>query len=63
MKTMTCEQLGGACNEKFTANTFEEMSELVKKHGTEQFMAGDEAHLKAIGKMQAIMQAPDGLQK
>ena len=32
MKTMTCNHLGGACDKKFTANTFEEIAELSKCH-------------------------------
>ena len=28
MKTMTCKQLGGACDLEFIANTFEEMSKM-----------------------------------
>ena len=51
MKTMTCKQLGGACNEEFHANTFEEMAEMSKKHGMEMFQAGDEAHIKAMNEM------------
>jgi len=31
MKTMTCKQLGGGCDTKFHANSFEEMAELSKK--------------------------------
>ncbi len=31
MKTMTCRQLGGACDKKFHAETFDEMAELSKK--------------------------------
>lgn len=33
MKTMTCKQLGGACDKEFHTETFEEMAELSKKHG------------------------------
>jgi len=33
MKTMTCKQLGGACEERFYANTFEELAAISKKHG------------------------------
>ena len=33
MKTMSCRQLGGACDKEFHANTFEDMAELSKKHG------------------------------
>jgi len=61
MKTMTCKQLGGACDKEFQANTFEEMAELSKKHGMEMFQAGDEAHLEAMQKMQGLMQSPDAM--
>jgi len=37
MKTMTCNQLGGACDKEFQANTFEEMAEMSKKHGMEMY--------------------------
>ena len=30
MKTMTCKQLGGACDKEFHGNTFEEMAEQSK---------------------------------
>lgn len=63
MKTMTCMQLGGACDKTFTAATFEEMAELSKQHGTEMFKAGDEAHLKAMGKMRELMHEEGAMQK
>lgn len=62
MKTMTCKQLGGACDEKFSANTFEEMAELAKQHGTEMFHQKDEKHLEAMNAMQELMQKPGGMQ-
>ena len=37
MKTMTCKQLGGACDLEFHANSFEAIAELSKKHGMEMF--------------------------
>ena len=61
MKTMTCKQLGGACDEKFQANTFEDMAEISKKHGMELFQKGDEAHLKAMNEMQELMKSPDAM--
>lgn len=62
MKTMTCKQLGGACNQEFHAETFEEMAELSKQHGMEMFQAGDGAHLKAMQEMQQLMQSPKAMQ-
>ena len=61
MKTMTCNQLGGACDTAFHANTFEEIGELSKKHAMEMFQKGDKAHLDAMGKMRELMQTPDAM--
>lgn len=63
MKTMTCKQLGGACNIEFHANTFEEIAELSKKHGMEMFQKKDLDHIKAMGAMQQLMQSPIAMQK
>lgn len=59
MKTMTCKQLGGACDLEFHANTFEEMAALSQKHGTEMFQKGDKPHLDAMNAMKELMQKPD----
>ena len=63
MKTMTCNQLGGACEVEFKGETFEELVEQAKQHGMEMFQKGDEAHLKAIQKMQGMMQNPGEMEK
>ena len=63
MKTMTCRELGGACDEAFHANTFEEMADLSRWHGMKMHEAGDPAHLEAMQDMQALMKAPDEMQK
>ena len=62
MKTMTCDQLGGACNKAFTAETFEEMAELSKQHGMEMFAQKDAAHLDAMNRMKEISQDPAAMQ-
>lgn len=63
MKSMTCNQLGGACDKIFHAETFEEIAELSKQHGTEMYKIKDPAHLEAIGKMQELMKTPGLMQK
>jgi hypothetical protein len=63
MKTMTCKQLGGACEEEFKANTFEEMSMLAQTHGMEMFQKQDSEHLDAMKKIQELMQNPQEMQK
>lgn len=56
MKTMTCKQLGGACDIMFQAETFQEIAELSLRHNIEMQQEGDEAHIKAIAIMKAVMQ-------
>lgn len=59
MKTMTCRQLGGACDKEFHANSFEEISEMSQKHGMEMFQKNDTAHIEAMKKMRALMKSED----
>ena len=59
MKTMTCNQLGGACDKEFQANTFEEIEEMSKHHGMEMFQQNDKAHLDAMNKMREKMKTAD----
>lgn len=63
MKTMTCKQLGGACSQKFSANTFDEIAALSKNHGMEMFQKGDKAHLEAMNEMQKMMKSPDSMKQ
>lgn len=63
MKSMTCRQLGGACDQVFRAETFEEMADLSKQHGMEMYKAQDADHLKAMEAMQKLMKSPDDMQK
>ncbi|WP_243730197.1 DUF1059 domain-containing protein [Marinomonas balearica] len=58
---MTCKQLGGACDMVFKGNTFNEIAELSKAHGTHMLKQGDEAHLRAMEAMRDIMAKPSGL--
>lgn len=61
MKTMTCNQLGGACDLKFHADSFEEIVTQSKQHGMDMFQQKDEAHLKAMNEMKQLMQTPDAM--
>ncbi len=61
MKTMTCKQLGGACDKTFSAETFEEIAELSKHHGME--MMSDPAHQEAMQKIMELMKNPEEMQK
>lgn len=55
MKTMTCRQLGGACDKKFRAHTFEELAELSLNHGMEMYRKGDQEHIKMMDEMRKLM--------
>jgi predicted small metal-binding protein len=61
MKTMTCKQLGGACEKEFRANSFEEIAELSKKHAMEMFQQGDQAHINAMNEMKELMKTPEAM--
>ncbi|MGR5092587.1 DUF1059 domain-containing protein [Vibrio maritimus] len=62
MKSMTCKQLGGACDLEFQADTFEEIAELSKQHGMEMYQQQEPAHLDAMAKMQELMKDPAAMQ-
>jgi len=61
MKTMTCKQLGWACNQTFSANTFDEIAMMVSKHAREMVQQGDAAHIEAMNDMRNIMTSPEAI--
>jgi len=63
MKTMTCKQLGGACDKEFHAKTFDEIGEMSKNHAMEMFQKGDEAHQKAMNEMSELMKSRDAMKE
>jgi hypothetical protein len=58
MKTMTCKEMGGACDATFQAESFDEMAILSKEHGMAMFQVQDQAHLKVMGEVMTLMQEP-----
>jgi hypothetical protein len=63
MKTMTCKQLGGACDQEFQGETFQEIAEQSKKHGTEMFKKNDEEHFRAMQEMSEMMNEPEAMKQ
>lgn len=63
MKTMTCKQLGGACDKTFKAETFDEMAEQSRAHGMQMFQEGEAAHMKVIQEMMVLMNKPEEMKK
>lgn len=61
MKTMTCKELGGACNQNFSANTFEEIAKMVSMHAREMVQQGDAAHIQAMNEMRNSMTSPEAM--
>ena len=63
MKTMTCKQLGGACDKEFHARSFDEIAQMSKQHGMEMFQKKDAAHLQAMNEMQELMKKPQAMKE
>ena len=58
---MTCKQLGGACDQTFKANTFDEIAMMVSKHAREMVQQGDAAHTEAMNAMRSSMTSPEAV--
>ena len=58
---MTCKQLGGACDQTFTADTFDEIAMMVSKHAREKVQQGDVAHIEAMNEMRNSMTSPEAM--
>ena len=55
MKSMTCNQLGGACDLVFSGDSFDDLAAQSQQHGKEMFGANDGPHMAAMGAMMEIM--------
>jgi predicted small metal-binding protein len=58
MKTMTCNQLGGACDFPLSGNTADEVIKAQDKHLKEIVAGGDEAHRSALKEMKGRWRHP-----
>lgn len=56
MKTMTCKQMGGPCDEAFTADSADKMVDAGSTHVTTKAAEGDVEHMK-VADMMAESQA------
>ena len=61
MKSMTCKELGGACDQTFSANSFDEIAMMVSKHARELVQQGDTAHINAMNAMRSSMTSPEAM--
>ncbi len=57
MKSMTCNQLGGACEQVFSGETFEELAAQSQQHGKAMYGANDRLHMAAMGAMMELMKS------
>jgi hypothetical protein len=60
MKTMTCKQMGGPCDEGFTGATADEVIKAQDAHLKEAVAGGDDSHKQALEDMQARWKDPAG---
>jgi predicted small metal-binding protein len=58
MKTMTCRQLGGACDLQLQGETADEVIKAQDKHLREAVGAGDTAHQQALDDMKGRWKHP-----
>jgi hypothetical protein len=58
MKTMTCRQLGGACDLALRGDTADEVIKAQDNHLREVVAAGDEAHESALKEMKGRWKRP-----
>ncbi len=54
---MTCHKLGGACEQVFSGETFDDLAGQSQLHGKEMFRANDGPHMVAMGKMMELMKS------
>jgi hypothetical protein len=57
MKSISCKELGGACELVFRGRSFEDVAELSQAHGQEMIAIADGPHLDAIAEMTRILEA------
>lgn len=53
--------MGGACNERFSADTFDEMAMMVSKHAREMVQQGDAPHTEAMNDMRSKMSSQEAI--
>lgn len=58
MKTMTCRQLGGPCDEAFSADKADDVIKAQDAHLKERVAAGDDTHAAALKDMQGRWKNP-----
>jgi hypothetical protein len=58
MKTMTCNQLGGACDLRLQGATADEIIKAQDRHLKEVVAAGDETHARALKDMKGRWKHP-----
>ncbi len=63
MKTMTCKELHGPCDELIHGETSEEMIVNSQKHGMEMAGKGDQDHIKVMEEMKHHMDNPEEVKK
>jgi hypothetical protein len=63
MKTMTCKQLHGPCDEPIHGETAEEMMQNSQKHGMDMAAKGDQDHIKVMEEMKGHVSDPEAVKQ
>ena len=54
---MTCNQLGGACEQVFSGDTFDDLAGQSQQHVKEMYSANDGPHMAGMGAMMELMKS------
>ncbi len=57
MKSMSCKELGGACEQVFSGESFDQLAAQSQQHGREMFGANDAPHMAAMSAMMEMMKS------
>jgi hypothetical protein len=57
MKSMTCKELGGACEQIFSGESFDQLAAQSQQHGREMFGANDAPHMAAMSAMMELVKS------
>ena len=63
MKKITCKQLGGACEQAFLGDSFENVARQSRQHAMDMFAKNDADHINAAETMKSLLANPTAMEE
>ena len=63
MKKITCKQLGGACEQAFLGDSFEDVARQSRQHAMDMFAKNDADHINAAETMKSLLANPTAMEE